>query len=298
MSESDHSHHGHAEDDAALVHLLDLDGSVLAEYWSSALDWVGEFISSSTGGWQRIVDLGAGSGNGALGLAQRHTDAEIVAIDSSADMLQHLRAKASALGLAERISTLHADLDAGWPVIGPVDLTWASMAMHHLQNPDRLLAEVLGGTTSGGLFAIAEFDQPLRFLAGELSAVGVADTSLSGMEERVLAALGRQHAQDLPHLGSNWSARLTSAGFQVLGERTFAIDLRPPYPAGTAEYARLWLRRLAAGPGTSLENGDRAALAALIEGEGHRAGDGLDELANRGGLNIRGVRTVTVGRRP
>jgi SAM-dependent methyltransferase len=272
----DHTASADSSDDS-MTGLLDLDGEVLHDYWSAALDWV----SGATAGRapRRLLDLGAGTGTGALGLAVRFPAAEVVAVDIEPGSLARLRDKAAGLGLAERVRAVRADLDAGWPDLGPLDLTWASMSLHHLADPGRALGDVLRATRPGGLIAVAEFAEPLRFLPA-----GPDD-----FEERVLAVLGRAHAQELPTLGSAWAPRLAAAGWEVADERRFPIDLDPPAHPRAGEYARAWFTRLAQGFDGQLDPADQEALAALL------AGDGPGRLT---GLHIRGVRTVTLARRP
>ena len=127
-----HQHGGTADGDT-LDPLLDLDAEVLREYWSAALVWVRQ--AADRDDRHRLLDLGAGTGTGSIGLAERFAGAEIVAIDVSAASLRRLREKALDLGLAARIRTVEADLDAGWPGVGSFDLTWASMSLHHFADP-------------------------------------------------------------------------------------------------------------------------------------------------------------------
>jgi SAM-dependent methyltransferase len=256
--------------------MLELDAEVLHEYWSAALDWVAREAAGP--GPARIFDLGAGTGTGALGLAGRFPGAEVIAVDVAADSLALLRAKAARRGLAGRVVAVEADLDAGWPDLGPFDLTWASKSLHHLADPDRALANVLAATRPGGLIAVAEFAEPLRFLPA----------SLGGFEERLL---GRAHAEAGLALDSDWAARLAAAGWAVTGERAFQIDLDPPPHPSAAAYARAWFTRLSSGRADDLDPGDRATLAALL------AEDGAESLSHRADLHIRGTRTVTLARR-
>src|ERR1700729_441289 len=89
--------------DDALTGLLELDGEVLHGYWSAALDWV----ASAAPGAGRLLDLGTGTG--ALGLAERFPEAEVVAVDIEPGSLARLRDKALALGLAGRVRPVEAD---------------------------------------------------------------------------------------------------------------------------------------------------------------------------------------------
>jgi SAM-dependent methyltransferase len=265
--------------------LLELDGEVLRDYWSAALDWV----ASAADGAGRVLDLGAGTGTGALGLAERFPQAEVIAVDVEPGSLARLRDKAAARGLADRVRAVAADLDAGWPDFGPLDLTWASMSLHHLADPGRVLGDVRAATRAGGLVAVAEFAEPLRFLRPDLG------FGRPGFEDRVLDALGRAHAEELPTLGSYWTPRLAAAGWDVIDERQFPIDLDPPAHPRAAEYARAWFTRLSEGFADQLEPDDQATLTALLAAL--LANNGPGAVSDPAQLHIRGVRTVTLARR-
>ncbi|HEY7279859.1 MAG TPA: class I SAM-dependent methyltransferase [Trebonia sp.] len=280
-----HHHEHSAGSDDAMTGLLELDGEVLRDYWSAALDWV----ASAADGAGRVLDLGAGTGTGALGLAERFPQAEVIAVDVEPGSLARLRDKAAARGLADRVRAVAADLDAGWPDFGPLDLTWASMSLHHLADPGRVLGDVRAATRAGGLVAVAEFAEPLRFLRPDLG------FGRPGFEDRVLDALGRAHAEELPTLGSDWTPRLAAAGWDVIDERQFPIDLDPPAHPRAAEYARAWFTRLSEGFADQLEPDDQATLTALLAAL--LANNGPGAVSDPAQLHIRGVRTVTLARR-
>jgi len=276
----DHAASSGSPDDA-MTALLDLDGEVLHDYWSAALDWV-----SGAADGTRLLDLGAGTGTGALGLAERFPRAEVIAVDVEPGSLARLRDKAAGRGLAGRVRALEFDLDGGWPDLGPLDLTWASMSLHHLADPGRVLRDALAATRPGGLIAVAEFAEQLRFLPSDLG------FGQPGFEDRLGERLGRAHAEALPTLGSAWAPRLADAGWAVTDERDFLIDLDPPAHPRAAEYARAWFTRLAGRFTDQLEPADQATLAALLAVDGPGAPPrGLH-------LRIRGTRTVTLARRP
>jgi hypothetical protein len=159
------------------------------------------------------------------------------------------------------------------------------MSLHHLADPDRVLREVFASTRAGGLLAVAELTEPLRFLPDELG------LGRPGLEARCLDALASAQADALPELGSQWSARLAAAGFELLSERRVTIEQDRPPSAGTVRYAQLWLGRLRSAIAQQLADDDLATLDLLIDG------DGPASLRRRGDLAIRGARTVTLARR-
>jgi SAM-dependent methyltransferase len=281
---ANHHHHQHAadapeEDAAAMTALLDLDAEVLHAYLSEVIGWVADLAAGPP---RRILDLGAGTGTGALALAQRFAGAEVIAVDMSAPLLGRLQDKARDLGVAGRVRILQADLDAGWPAIDPVDLVWASASLHHMADPARVLTDVFGAMRPGGLLAVTELGSFPRFLPADLGA---------GLEARCHAALDGALAREVPHLGSDWAPRLRQAGFDVVAERDFAIDLTPPLPAAAARYAQASLRRLRSGVDGLLDAGDLAALDALIDGASP------DGVLHRTDLTVRTTRTVYMAER-
>ena len=283
---TDQHHHAiqHGAADPDLIELLDLEGEVLHSYWSSVISWLQDAIGDLPS--QRLVDLGAGTGTGALALAQRFAEADVIAVDASPQMLQRTHAKSLSLGLDRRVRTVHADLDAGWPPsLDGIDLTWASMSLHHFADPDRVLREVCAATRPGGLIAVAELGDPVRFLPDD---VGVGRP---GLETRCLDAMASAAAEDLPHLGSQWSPRIEAAGFTVLAERTFTLDVDPPHAPGAARLAHLWLNRVRSGLADRLAPDDLDALAVLLDG------GGPESISRRDDLRIRGTRVVSLGRR-
>ena len=268
-------HHDHPPADyAAMAEVLDLDAEVLHSYLSDMITWAEGLAAAPP---RRILDLGSGTGAGALALARRFPEAEVVALDLSRPLLDRLRNKAWELGVADRISVVEADVDAGWPAIDPVDLVWASASLHHLADPDRVLADVLATLGPGGLLVAVELDSFPRFLSDDVG---------RGLEERCHALLDERRAAELPHIGSDWGARLTKAGYRTVAERTFAIELTSPLPASAGRYAQASLRRMRSGLDGRLSADDLALLDALI--------DGPQSVLTRDDLAVRTTRTVWV----
>jgi SAM-dependent methyltransferase len=257
-----------------LGELLDLDAEVLHEFHRDVIAWVGSSIPNRA----RIVDLGAGTGTGALALARLLPEAEVLAVDVSDSMLEHLWHKAQALGLADRVRTVPADLDGDWPELGPADLVWASASLHHMADPGRVLSQILGALRPGGVLAVTELESFPRFLSDE------AEVAL---EERCHAAMAEVRREAGMHIGDDWTARLTTAGFAVEAVRHFDIALQPPLPDVARRYAQMSLQRMRQGLEDRLDADDLARLEVLAEGA-------LD----RDDLTVRAARTVWLARRP
>ncbi|GAA3222247.1 class I SAM-dependent methyltransferase [Dactylosporangium siamense] len=244
-----HNHnHGSHE---ALADILDLDAEVLHEHLTEVMAWVHE----RTGTAATVLDLGAGTGAGTLALARRFPGARITAVDMSPQMLDHLRHKAHAAGLADRIRTVEADLDTAWPdgVEQQADLVWAANSLHHLADPVGTLRTIRAAIRPGGHLVALEMDAFPRFLPDD------------ALEARCHAAVAEARATDMPHLGADWAPLLRAAGFTVKAQHRFEIDLRPPLPEATGRYAQTSLRRLHQGLEGRLSPEDLAALEALAE---------------------------------
>jgi ubiquinone/menaquinone biosynthesis C-methylase UbiE len=284
-SHHQHQHHPAAEtDEAAMAELLDLDAEVLHSYLSEVTAWIHELAADLHP--SRILDLGSGTGTGAFALLQRFEGSDVIALDISAQLLHRLRDKARVLGVADRVRTVQADLDAAWPAIDPVDLVWASSSLHHMADPDRVLTGVFAALRPGGLLAVIEIDSFPRFLPDDLG------LGRPGLEARCHAALAERQADELPHLGSDWSARLSQASFTIEAQRPFAINLTPPLPASAGRYAQASLRRIRSSLNGRMSADDLAALDALIDS------DGPDGVLQRDDLTVHTARTVWVARRP
>jgi SAM-dependent methyltransferase len=257
-----------------LAEMLDLDAEVLHEYHRDVITWAG----SLTTGRPRIVDLGAGTGSGTFALARHLPGAEVTAVDVDEEMLGHLRHRAAERGLADRVRTVQADLDAPWPALGPADLLWASASMHHLADPRAALRQAYATLRPGGVFVVTELQSFPRFLP---------DGPEAEVEERCHAALARYRTEAGMHMHEDWGARLAEAGFAVEAERRFDIELRAPLPAATGRYAEVSLSRMRHRLEGRVSDADLAAMDRIAAA-----------VAGRDDLVVRTVRTAWAGRRP
>ena len=282
--ESSHRHGAGALDVAAMLELLDLDAEVMHSYLSDVVAWVHHLAADRP--CRRILDLGCGTGAGGLALIRQFASADLIAVDMSAPMLARLNDKARDLGVIDRIRTVEADLDGVWPTIDPVDLVWASNSLHHMSDPDRVLADAFATIRPGGLLVMTEMESFPRFLPDDIG------LGRPGLEARCHAAAADALADDLPHLGDDWDTCLRTAGFTVEAERTFRIDLARPLPVAAGRYAQASLRRMRSGLDGRLTADDLATLDTLVDGDNSLG------VLRRDDLTVRAARTVWVARRP
>ncbi|MGW0324723.1 methyltransferase domain-containing protein [Nocardia sp. NPDC003183] len=274
-----HTHQDHAGADAdtvAMAELLELDAEVLRSYLTQLINWLGELSDREP---VRIVDLGSGTGTGTLALAQRFTHAAVTALDLSPQLLHRLAKKATALGLADRVQGVRTDLNEGWPQLETSDLVWAAASLHHMADPDRVLAEAFDNLRPGGLLAVTEMDFFPRFLPDD---IGVGRP---GLEARVHATLN-------PGPPLDWTEHLDRAGFVLEAERPFALDLPVPLPPATGRYAQVCLHKQRSHLGGRLSPDDMAALDAVLDS------DGPHSILRRADLTVRTTRTTWAARRP
>ncbi len=265
-----------SDETVALGRLLDLDSEVLRTYLTDLTAWLAGLFEHSPA---HIVDLASGTGTGALALARQFPAASVTALDLSPQLLHRLRKQASLQGVDDRVRGIQADLDEPWPRLDGVDLVWAASALHHLADPGQALGQAFRTLRPGGLTAVTEMDFFPRLLPDD---IGVG---LPGLESRLHAALNTRPPWD-------WSGHLVDAGFVAVATRAFVIDLKPPLPPATGQYAHASLSRLRAPATGLLAADDMAALDVLLDTE-HPLG-----VLRRPDLTVRTTRTTWVGRRP
>lgn len=260
--------------------ILDLDAEVLAEHTASIAAWLP--VEKSP---RHIVDLGCGTGAGTFALLARFPGAEVTAVDASAAHLRRLRERADEVGVADRVRTVRADLDADWPEFGRPELVWASASMHHLADPDRTLRKVYELLPPGCLFAVVELAGFPRFLPGD------APEERPGLEERCHAALAHHHAEHVSHRGADWGPKLAAAGFTVESERTISVNVGGSHSKAVGDYAISGLKRLRASAAPALSADDLRALDQLLDV------DSPLSILHRSDLAVRTERRVWAGRR-
>jgi SAM-dependent methyltransferase len=272
-------HHGHHRDsahDEALADLLDLDAAVLGSWQDEVISWLEPFLPATP---QRILDVGAGTGNGSLALARRFPTAQLTAIDRSPVMLQRLQRTVAAGGLEARVDTVQADLDEGWPQPQDVHLVWAASFLHEAADPDRVIRRIGAGLAPGGVLLVVEMETLPRFLPNDIG------LGRPGLEERCIAKLTGIGWNSHP----DWRAPLERGGLEVVGQRSFPSAAHPDRAAG-ARWAQAWLRRVREVLDGQLEADDLTTLDQLL------AGNDPGSVLHRD-LSIRAGRTAWAARR-
>jgi len=281
-SHADHPHHHDAQDargdQGDLADMLDLDAEVMSEQLHAVRTDIETLADSPV---RSILDLGAGTGTGSFGLLAHFTDAHVLAIDASEEMLERLRRRAEQFRLSDRVSTVCADLDETVPGPGAADLAWASASLHHLADPDRTLVQLAAAIRPGGLLVVIELDGLPRFVPDHAPA-GAA-------ESRAHALLAADRAADLPTMGSDWGPRLRRAGLVVELDRTILVDLAGSNPAVGA-YAAATLTRIRERVADRLDPTDRESLDALLAG-------GTSDVRRRTDLRVNTERRLWIARR-
>ena len=267
-----HGHAAHAHDAGGMAELLELDASVFGGLLDQA---VAVTVAHAPQPTRTVVDLGAGTGTGTRALARAFPDAEVVSVDADPAMLERLRAGLAGDGLEARVRTVEADLDAGWPDVGTVDVVWASASLHHVADPARVLRDAHDALAPGGLLVVVEMTATSPVLPDD-----AAHADLAAHLESAVAHAGWTRYPD-------WTPYLTDAGLEVVDRRE-PTAVVPPGP-DASRWAHATAARQREHLADHLDPDDLAALDAVLavtdDPPAHTVG-------------ARGGRIVWAGRRP
>jgi SAM-dependent methyltransferase len=144
----------------------------------------------------KIADIGCGTGASTLVLAAE-LDAQVTAVDFIPGFLAVLNARAAQAGLAGRIDTVHAPMDALPFEPGSLDAIWSEGAIYHMgfENGVRQWRRFL---KDGAILAVSELTWLTAHRPAELQAhwlaqyaeVGTASSKLAVLERSGYAPLG------------------------------------------------------------------------------------------------------------
>jgi ubiquinone/menaquinone biosynthesis C-methylase UbiE len=106
----------------------------------------------------RMSAVDVGGGTGRLSILLADVVGSVVVTDPSAGMVRVARERIEEAGLGDRLQAVQADLTTDG-LDGAYDVAWSSMALHHVQDLDRLLRSVAGLLVDGGRLCIADLDE-------------------------------------------------------------------------------------------------------------------------------------------
>ena len=132
-----------------------------------------------------IADLGAGEGTFALLLAERAK--KVIAVDTSAKMIEVGREQALRHGI-ENVEYRLGDMEAVPIEDGTVDLVFFSQSLHHAQHPERAVREAWRILAAGGRIVILDLAKHRFEEARELYAdewLGFSEPELEAMLEKI-----------------------------------------------------------------------------------------------------------------
>ncbi|MGB8258981.1 MAG: metalloregulator ArsR/SmtB family transcription factor [Terracidiphilus sp.] len=192
-----------AEDRAAMRHVLKKRQDRMRGFFDSVAGRLGrDYVPGKS--WKSLAeallrllprvemaDLGAGEGAFALLLAQRAT--RVIAVDSSARMIEVGRELAARHGIGN-VEFRQGDMEELPIEDAQVDLAFFSQSLHHAQHPERALAEAARILRPGGRVMVLDLSHHRFEEARELYAdqwLGFSEAGLSAM----LEAAGFTHVQ-------------------------------------------------------------------------------------------------------
>ncbi|WP_405218263.1 FAD-dependent oxidoreductase [Agrococcus sp. Ld7] len=247
------SHAAHGADD--LAHHLDLGAAVARPATEAALDAAAAALGSEPA---RIIDLGAGTGAGSVALARRFPNARVDGIDIAPDLLDRLGSAAAAAGVAERVTAHRADLDGDWSSLipAPVDLIWASLSLHHVDDAQAVLRQAFAALRPGGVIVVTEMNGTLALEPQHLG------SSVAGLGGRIVAEL---EAAGYPPK-AEWSHALAAAGFASVRREEHTLAAAGDTVEGACylqHQLESWRHRIADGLSPAETSGLERAIADL-----------------------------------
>ncbi|MCX4097968.1 class I SAM-dependent methyltransferase [Nocardia sp. alder85J] len=283
-----HHHHHHAPtvdfDWAGMAEVLVGE----AEAFQPVLD--GAFADLAELKPERVLDIGSGPGVAACLLAQRFPQAEVVAVDGTAELLEHAARRADRLGV--RLTTVHAQFPDDLAALPEADLIWTSHVMHHVGDQVGALTALAGRLRPGGVLAVAEGGLPRRMLPRD---IGFGRPGLQVRLDALVSARFDVMREELPGsvaVVEDWPEMLRAAGLIDARSRSYLVDRPAPLTGGPRHWVRQDLQR------------SRDSLADLLDADDLATLDRLLDPADPAGIDRRPdvflltAKTVHVARRP
>ena len=241
-------HHNVHEMSAEFADHLDLEAALASSMTALAIDAGAETLGAEP---TQIVDLGAGTGAGTLALAARFPNAHVHSLDISAELLARLVTSAGFAGVTDRVHAHRVDLDDDWSASVPdtVDLIWASLSLHHVQDAYEVIRRAFTALRPGGVLVVSEMTGAISYEPEDLG------TGVAGLSGRVTAAL---NAAGYPTT-ADWARSLVDAGFNRVARHDHTVTVGGDTADGSRYLRgqfRVWRDRLA----PNLASADKAGL--------------------------------------
>jgi SAM-dependent methyltransferase len=271
MAPDRHQHvHLDEADWSASADRTELEGEVLLGFVTDAATRVRARRAPDAGPVRRILDVGSGPGVGTCELARLFPEAEVIAVDSSPAMLERVTQRTSRLGLDGRVRTHLADLPDGIADLGPADVIWASMSLHHVGDEVAALRALGAVLAPDGLLAIAERADPMRVLPDDLD---VGRPGLADRLDRAGAAWFAAMRDGLPSAvpSADLASMVNQAGLEVVVAHLATERLDGPISADARQVALHSLRGSRERFASDLDEDDLAALDVLIDPDDPRS---------------------------
>ncbi|MFD9401194.1 class I SAM-dependent methyltransferase [Streptomyces sp. NPDC060011] len=259
-----HGHtHGHTHVDfAEMLPLLVREAELFSPAYTEAASWLREQRPAPG----LVVDAGSGPGVVSCLLAETFPGARVVAVDGAEPLLAEARSRAERRGVADRFSTVEAELQDGiGDVEYPADLIWASRSLHHVGDQRAALAGFVRGLAPGGILALLEGGLPTRFLPRD---IGIGRPGLQARVDAVHDEWFTRMREDLPGAVSeteDWPALLTAVGLRHAATRTFLVDLPAPLSDEARAFVVASLARRRDGLAEGLSPEDVTTLDRLLD---------------------------------
>jgi trans-aconitate 2-methyltransferase len=129
---------------------------------------------------KRVIDLGCGPGNSTELLVERWSDAEVIGLDSSPEMIAEAKA-----------SGIKATFDLGdvstWSPNKPFDVVYSNATLQWVSDHKTLLPRLMNAVAKGGVFAFqvpCNFGEPSHTLLYELAENGPWAEKLKNRRDR------------------------------------------------------------------------------------------------------------------
>ncbi|MCU1400797.1 MAG: hypothetical protein JWN62_3906 [Acidimicrobiales bacterium] len=295
---SDHQHHEHEHaahvhmDEPEMIDAIEREGRVFAAFVTGTADRVDGFRSGAS--MRNVLDVGSGPGASAFVLAERFPEARIVAADGSPTMVGRAEQRIAERGLGERIVTRLVELPHGVPALvgelGPFDLIWASMVLHHVGDEQQTLRALGQALAPDGILAIAEFGDAPQPLPDD---IGIGRPGLLARIEAAGMGWVAEMRATLPEstVSADYPTMFASAGLQVLDDRIGRVVIDGPPTLEGRRVVHANLLRASKQFRSRLDAEDLATLDVLLDEDDHRG------VMHRRDLVVDGSRQIVIARR-